>query len=130
MMKYLLILAAAVAIPALAQAEEGAGEELLTGAELYENCQGDADEAPPKAYCKEFVYGLVHTLVGLQEMQPEADKIFCIDPNKIGLDEVTLKVTEWLGEHPDRHEEPAYLLTAEALREYYACPEQEVSIFE
>ncbi len=127
MKKLLLVMMALVIAPVLAQNEEGAGEELLTGGELYENCKGDDEEPAPTAYCKEFIYGLVQTLVSLQEMQPESEHMFCIDPNEVGLEQVTLNVTEWLAEHPERHEDPAYLVTAEALGAYYPCSQQDVS---
>lgn len=128
MMKKLFVLIMVLAVQSVpAQNEEGTGEELLTAGELYDNCKGDAEEPAPTAYCKEFIYGLVQTLTSLQEMQPEAERLFCIDPNRIGLEEVTLNVTEWLAEHPERHDKPAYLVTAEALGTYYPCSQQEAS---
>lgn len=111
--------------PVLAQSEEQAPEDdMLTGAELLDNCRPPAGETGPTQYCMQFVYGLAQTITGLQEMSPEADRIFCIDPNAIGLEEVTGRVTQWLETHPERLAEPAFLLASEALRDNYPCPGQ------
>ncbi len=112
-----------------AQAESGPEEDMLTGGELLNNCQprpddqaeGEGEEGVPTSYCMQFVFGLVRTLAGLQEMAPEEDWIFCINPNEIALEDVTTKVTDWLEAHPERLQEPAFLLTSEALRDNYPC---------
>ena len=104
--------------------EQDPGEEMLTGEELLENCRPAAGNTAPTSYCMEFVGGLVGTLAALQEISPDAEKIFCIDPQVVGLEEVTLKVTGWLEAHPERLPEPAFLLSSEALRDNYPCPGQ------
>lgn len=110
------------------QEAPAAEEEMLSGAELLQNCRPEAGrEETPTPYCMEFVYGLVQTLASLQEMMPEAERLFCIDPNRIGLAEVTRNVTDWLEAHPDRLEQPAFLLASEALHENYPCPESNAS---
>ncbi|MDZ7736514.1 MAG: Rap1a/Tai family immunity protein [Gammaproteobacteria bacterium] len=108
-----------LSFPLGAQSVEQAPDEevMLTGAELLENCQPEAGGEAPTAYCMEFVFGLVRTISGLQEMMPEAEKVFCIDPNRVGLKAVTNNVTDWLEAHPGRLEEPAFLLVSEALRD-------------
>lgn len=129
---FCLALITALGMPGLAAAQAGeqappAEEEMLTGAELLQNCRPEpAGAEEPTPYCMEFVYGLVQTLASLQEMMPEAEKIFCIDPNRIGLEEVTRRVTEWLETHPERLDEAAFLLASEALHENYPCPDSNV----
>lgn len=118
-----------ILVPLTVQAQAETEEELLTGSELLANCQPHADdqandpavEDAPTSYCMQFVFGLIRTLASLQEMAPEEDWIFCIDPNEIALEDVTANVTDWLEAHPERLEEPAFLLTSEALRDNYPC---------
>jgi len=58
-------------------------------------------------------------------MMAEADKLFCIDPEAIGLEEVSAEIVAWLQGCDKRLGEPAFLLASEALRDNYPCPEQD-----
>lgn len=114
-------------LPLAGHAQQDQEEDLLTGAELLDNCQPAAGEQAPTSYCMEFVFGLVRTLVSLQEMAAPEDQIFCIDPDQVPLQDVTTDVTEWLKAHPERLQEPAFLLTSEALSDNYPCASQSKS---
>lgn len=122
-----LLLALPVVVQAQSQEAPKLEEEMLTGAELLDSCRPgvDSGNGAPPAYCMEFVLGLVQTLASLQEMMPEADKLFCIDPKRIGLEAVTRNVTSWLEAHPERLDEPAFLLTSKALHDNYPCPDSQ-----
>lgn len=95
---------------------------MLTGAELLDGCEEGGPEAQPTQFCMEFVFGLVQTVTTLQEMMPD-EKIFCIDPQQVRLETVTMEVTEWLQAHPAYLEQPAFMLVSEALSQKYPCPE-------
>ncbi len=97
-----------------------ADEEVLSGRELLADC-GEGVE--PNQYCMHYVFGLVQTVDMLQQADP-GQKLFCIDPNVISLQEVTLKVTQWLRDKADRLNEDAYVLVSEALNTFYPCKPQ------
>ena len=106
----------------------GAGdaeESMLTGEELLVNCEVEPYADSPSAYCLQFVGGLVQTLSSLQAMSSENERIFCLEPEQTPLASVirrvTRAVTGWLENHPQRLEEPAFLLVSEALGDNYPC---------
>ncbi|WP_259054720.1 Rap1a/Tai family immunity protein [Methylohalomonas lacus] len=119
MMKRWLFTLLLLPLTVLAQAD--GDEALLTGAELLANCQPDAGASAPTSYCMQFVSGLVQTLASLQEMAPADERLFCVDPETQALADVTGQVSEWLQAHPERLDEPAFLLVSEALRDNYPC---------
>lgn len=101
-------------------AREAEEEEAVSGRELLADCDtGVADATPPRA-CMQYVFGLVQTVVMLQQMEP-GQQLFCIDPTLVSLEEVTGKVTSWLKAVPNRLEEDAYILVSEALNSNYPC---------
>lgn len=114
-----LVLALALAVPyGFTQTPDS--EEMMTGAELLDGCEEGGPEAMPTQFCMEFVYGLVQTVTVLQEMMPD-EKVFCIDPQQVRLEDVTMEVTEWLQANPAHLDQPAFLLVSEALSQKYPC---------
>ncbi len=95
-------------------------EEVLSGQELVDGCSEGYLPEKPNQYCMQYIFGLVQTLAALQEMEP-GNKLFCIDPNMIGLEEVTDNVTKWMEKVPERLNEDAYILATQALHESYPC---------
>lgn len=96
-------------------------EEVLSGQELLAGCEQGAGPGQPNQYCMKYVFGLVQTVVMLQQFEPEQPPLFCIDPNAVGLPEVTEQVVEWLRAAKDRLSEDAYVLVSEALHLKYPC---------
>jgi len=95
-------------------------EEVLSGQELVDGCSEGYLPGKPNQYCMQYMFGLVQALATLQEMEP-GNKLFCIDPNVIGLEEVTDNVTKWMENAPERLHEDAYILATQALHESYPC---------
>ncbi len=95
-------------------------EEVLGAQEFVDGCSEGYAPGKPNQYCMQYVFGLVRALAELQEMTPE-NKLFCIDPNEIGLEEVTDNVMNWMNKFPDRLNEDAYILASQALHESYPC---------
>jgi len=95
-------------------------EEVLSGQELVDGCSEGYLPGEPNQYCMQYVFGLVQALAALQEMEP-GNKLFCIDPTVIGLEEVTDNVTKWMENVPERLNEGAYILATQALHESYPC---------
>ena len=95
-------------------------EEVLSGQELVDGCSEGYLPGEPNQYCMQYVFGLVQALAALQEMEP-GNKLFCIDPTVIGLEEVTDNVTKWMENSPERLHEDAYILATQALHESYPC---------
>ena len=95
-------------------------EEVLSGQELVDGCSEGYLPGKPNQYCMQYMFGLVQTLAALQEMEP-GNKLFCIDPTAIGLEEVTDNVTKWMENSPERLHEDAYILATQALHESYPC---------
>lgn len=95
-------------------------EEVLSAQEFVDGCSEGYAPGKPNQYCMQYVFGLVQALAALQEMEPE-NKLFCIDPNVIGLEEVTDNVAKWMNNVPDRLNEDAYILASQALHESYPC---------
>jgi len=99
------------------QAED---EEVLSGQELLAGCEEGRIPGEPSQYCMRYVFGLVQTIDMLQQTESGL-KLFCIGPNKIGLQEVTMKVENWLSNNTDRLNEDAYVLVSQALNSLYPC---------
>ena len=99
---------------------ENQEEEILSAQELLDGCEDGASPGVPNQYCMRYVFGLVQTLDMLQQ-QGDSPKIFCINPHKIRLEEVTDNITNWLRSKQDRLSEDAYILVTEALNELYPC---------
>jgi hypothetical protein len=95
-------------------------EEVLSGQELVDGCSEGYSPGKPNQFCMHYIYGLVQALAALQEMEPD-NKLFCIDPTVIGLEEVTDNVTKWMNNVPDRLNGDAYILATQALHESYPC---------
>ncbi len=105
-----------VVVPVYAEEEE----DVLSGQELVDGCSEGYLPGKPNQFCMQYVFGLVQALAALQEMEPE-NKLFCIDPTVIKLEEVTDNVTQWMNSVPDRLNEAAYILASQALHESYPC---------
>jgi hypothetical protein len=101
-----------------AHAEEE--EVALSGQELVDGCSDGYSPGKPNQFCMQYIFGLVQALAALQEMEP-GNKLFCIDPTVIGLEEVTDNVTKWMNSIPERLDEAAYILASQALHESYPC---------
>ncbi len=101
-------------------AEQQEEEQALTGRELLVECEPGATATTPNQACMQYIFGLVQTVVMLQQMDP-GKQLFCIDPTVISLEEVTSGVTAWLKAVPQRLDEEAYVLVSEALNTSYPC---------
>lgn len=106
-------------------AQETDEEQAVTGRELLADCEPRATETMPNQACMKYVFGLVQTVVMLQQMDP-SKKLFCIDPTVVSLESVTSGVTAWLKAVPNRLDEEAYVLVSEALNTAYPCQASEV----
>ena len=95
-------------------------EVALSGQELVDGCSEGYSPGKPNQYCMQYIFGLVQALAALQEMEP-GNKLFCIDPTVIGLEEVTDNVTKWMKNITERLNEDAYILASQALHESYPC---------
>lgn len=124
-MKYLIHCLSLTALllfnPLVLNAEETEEEEFLTGRELLQGCEEGAAPGAPNQYCMQYVFGFVQTVVALQQGDPSRPELFCIDPNQIGLQEVTENVTRWLRGQQDRLDEEAYKLVGQSLATQYPC---------
>jgi hypothetical protein len=96
-------------------------EKALSGRELLAGCEQGAAPGAPNQYCMRYVFGLVQTVVMVQQMDSSKAPLFCIDPKLVSLQEVTTKVTDWLKTSRDRLDEDAYVLVSEALHQHYPC---------
>ena len=97
-------------------------EEILSGQALVAACEEGATPEQPSQYCMQYVFGLVQTIETLQASDVD-EAIFCIDPQIIGLPEVTQNIVRWLQDRSERLHEDAYLLVTQALHQLYPCPE-------
>lgn len=113
----LLICVLLITFPAVAEEAE---EEVLSAREFLASCEKPAGASRPTQACMQFIFGLVQTVVMMQQMEG-SERLFCIDPNAISLEEVTDTVTTWLEKVPARHDEEAYVLVSEALNASYPC---------
>lgn len=95
-------------------------EEMLSAGELLKNCEEGASPGNPNQYCMRYVFGLVQVVDSFQRADP-SQQVFCIDPNKLSLQEVTETATDYLKSKSDRLDEDAYKLVTEALHASYPC---------
>lgn len=120
-LKPLCILIGALSLAAVQTlAGQNDEEQALTAREFLAGCEQAPGASRPTQACMQYVFGLVQTVVMLQEMEP-GTSLFCIDPQVISLEEVTDRVTAWLSKVPDRLDEEAYVLVSEALNASYPC---------
>lgn len=101
----------------IALAEE---EELLTAGELLENCDEGYAPGSPNQFCMRYVFGLVQTVVGLQQADGSAP-VFCIDPQVVRLEAATENVMAYLRSQSSRLKDEAQILVVEALNKNYPC---------
>ncbi len=113
---FMMLLLNFAIVPVYAEEEE----DILSGQELVDGCSEGYLPGKPNQYCMQYMFGLVQALAALQEMEP-GNKLFCIDPTVIGLEEVTDNVTKWMNSFPERLNEDAYILATQALHESYPC---------
>ena len=118
---FMMLFLSIAVIPAYAEEEE----DVLSGQELIDGCSEGYLPGKPNQYCMQYMFGLVQALAALQEMKP-GNKLFCIDPTVIGLDEVTDNVTKWMNSAPERLNEDAYILVTQALHESYPCSQANI----
>ena len=121
LIKIASILILACSVPVFA-GEEGAEteEEAISGRELLDGCAEGAAPGAPNQYCMRYVFGLVQVVDAFQQADP-TQKIFCINPNQVSLQEVTESTVNWLKQRPERMNEDAYKLVTEALHTNYSC---------
>ncbi len=118
---FMMLFLSIAIVPAYAEEEE----DVLSGQELVDGCSEGYLPGKPNQYCMQYMFGLVQALAALQEMEP-GNKLFCIDPTVIGLDEVTDNVTKWMNSVPERLNEDAYILATQALHESYPCSQANI----
>ena len=106
---------------AIAQEESAEPEEFLSGQELLNRCNEGASVGNPSQFCMHYVFGYVQNIEMLHSADPSQPRFFCIDPQAVGLPEVTEKLRNWLAGVPGRLNEEAYLLAGEALAKNYPC---------
>ena len=104
--------------PVFSEAEEE--EEVLSGRELLSGCEEGAAPGAPNQYCMQYIFGLVQIVDQIQQADP-SQRIFCINPQQVRLEEVTETTTDWLKNVPDRLDEDAYKLVTQALNASYPC---------
>ncbi len=103
----------------LAQAED-ADEEVLSAGELLTNCEEGSAPGAPNQYCMRYVFGLVQTVLSLQQAEQSAP-VFCINPQVTRLEEATDNVIGYLRSQSSRANEDAYIIVTEALNKNYPC---------
>jgi len=94
--------------------------ELITAGELLESCDDGYAPGAPNQFCMRYVFGLVQTIVSLQQAEQSAP-IFCIDPQVIRLEAVTENVMAYLRKQSSRANNEAQMLVVEALNKNYPC---------
>ena len=101
-------------------AEENESEEILSAGELLASCEEGSVPGAPNQYCMRYVFGLVQTVIGLQQQEQSAP-VFCINPQVTKLEEATDSVIAYLRSQSDRANEDAYVIVTEALNKNYPC---------
>lgn len=119
LLKALLLALVFMPLPVWAE-DPGETEEILSAGELLSGCEEGALPDQPNQYCMRYVFGLVQTVLGLQQAD-SGPPLFCIDPQVIRLEEVTDTVVKFLRGNAERFNEDAYLLVTEALNKHYPC---------
>jgi hypothetical protein len=103
-------------------AEDTADEEAISGQEFLDGCAEGSVPGAPNQYCMRYIFGLVQVVDTFQQADPDpGQRIFCIDPHQVSLQEVTESTTNWLKSVPNRLHEDAYKLVTEALHKNYPC---------
>ncbi len=100
-----------------AEAEE---PPLITAGELLAACAEGYSPGKPNQYCMRYVFGLVQTILGIQQQEQSAP-IFCIDPQVVRLEAATENVMAYLQAQSTRSEDEAQNLVVEALNKNYPC---------
>ncbi len=95
-------------------------EELLTAGELLSSCEEGYSPGAPNQYCMRYVFGLVQTVIGLQQAE-QSPPVFCINPQVTRLEEATDKVIAYLRTQSSRAKDDAYVVVTEALNKNYPC---------
>ena len=121
---FLLMLAGPGAVFAAEEAAP-AQEQAISGRELLDGCAEGAAPGAPNQYCMRYVFGLIQVVDTFQQADP-TQKIFCINPNLVSLQEVTESTVNWLKKKPERLDEDAYKLVTEALHGNYSCDSQKI----
>ncbi len=101
-------------------AEDGLDAELINAGELLQSCEEGYVVGSPNQYCMRYVFGLVQTIIALQQAQQSAP-LFCINPQVIRLEAVTDVVIEHLRQQAARTKEDAQTVVLEALHQHYPC---------
>ena len=113
-------------VPAHVAGEEAqTEEEAISGRELLSGCAEGAAPGAPNQYCMRYIFGLVQVVDTFQQADP-TQKIFCINPNLVSLQEVTEKTVNWLKKKPERLDEDAYKLVTESLHANYPCDSRNI----
>lgn len=99
---------------------EEADPELLTAGELLQSCDEGYIKGVPNQFCMRYVFGLVQTILGLQQAEGSAP-IFCIDPQVVRLETATENVMAYLRSQSSRSKDEAQILVIEALNKNYPC---------
>jgi Ssp1 endopeptidase immunity protein Rap1a len=94
--------------------------EMLSAGELLENCNEGYAPGAPNQFCMRYVFGLVQTVLGLQQADGSAP-IFCIDPQVVRLEAATENVMAYLRSQSARAKDEAQILVVEALNKNYPC---------
>lgn len=115
---FLLLFANTILV--FAETETETEEEVLSGREFLDGCEEGAAPGAPNQYCMRYIFGLVQIVDQIQQADP-SQKLFCINPQQVGLPEVTEQTTNWLKSVPDRLDEDAYKLVSESLHSNYPC---------
>lgn len=102
-------------------AEEEAEPEILTAGELLASCDEGYAPGAPNQFCMRYVFGLVQTVLGLQQADGSAP-IFCIDPQVVRLETATEKVMAYLRAQSSRANDEAQIVVVEALNKSFPCP--------
>ncbi len=104
-----------------AYSEDATEEEFLNGQELLDGCNEGASGGTPSQFCMHYVFGFVQNIEMLHTADPSQPRLFCINPQAVGLPEVTAKMKNWLAQQSGRLDQDAYLLVGEALAKNYPC---------
>ena len=115
----LILLCAGVLNSNIVLAEEDE-PELLSAGELLANCDEGYAPGAPNQFCMRYVFGLVQTVLGLQQADGSAP-IFCIDPQVVRLEAATENVMAYLRAQSSRSKDEAQILVVEALNKIYPC---------
>ncbi len=95
-------------------------EEVLSAGELLSSCEEGYSPGAPNQYCMRYVFGLVQTVMGLQQAE-QSPPVFCINPQVTRLEEATDSVIAYLRSQSSRANEDAYIVVTEALNKNYPC---------